>query len=519
MRTVPSSIELSIELRLTKTEIKWENRMEKSKEREALERLALNSDELAELNRRQSEINIFEILQVEKTEIRHSNILAWLLDPKESHGLGDSFLRGLIKQVIIGLNDRDYAEKEYCTIDSVENGGISNDVLNDLDWWIAADFYKVMVEREREHIDIIVTGKGRVSGEGDSGKDGFMIVIENKVGSKERSKKQKKQTELYYEKLMNPEVKRSDEKDYSEFKKRMFVFLSPDGVPAVDPHWAALTYEQIITALESAAAANEIPQNSALVIGDYIKSISKHITGDPELIDICDKLLDDDKDNALNIILEARKGKYEPETEEKRLIDAITNKYEKAIEAIESNHSDTSYLVGQYIRKALRKLSKDERYGIVIPEKFNQKKYIKFTTEKMTEMLGGPLDEPISPWRTKDKYYYEFDNCAEGKDKTNVRFYLILGGGEFLHRDEGVLLNLESQISALLGTNLKDDYTFKRCPILARKTNTKTFSLKNKKELESEVETFVCKMLDEVLKAEQKIEKMFEDTELSISED
>ena len=125
--------------------------------KESLVKLSLNTSALAELNKRQSEINIFEILQVEKTEIRHSNILAWLLDPEESHGLGDGFLRGCIKAVITNLRDRNENEKPYDIIDPEQNNEISNDVLKDLDWWIAADFYKVQVERENDYKDIVVT--------------------------------------------------------------------------------------------------------------------------------------------------------------------------------------------------------------------------------------------------------------------------------------------------------------------------------------------------------------------------
>lgn len=90
-------------------------------ERSVLERLALHTEQLEELNRRQSEVNIFEILQVENREIRHSNILAWLLNPEESHGLGDSFLRGCIRAVIRNIEDRDDSEKDYILIDSNQN--------------------------------------------------------------------------------------------------------------------------------------------------------------------------------------------------------------------------------------------------------------------------------------------------------------------------------------------------------------------------------------------------------------
>lgn len=43
--------------------------------------------------------NIFEIFGCENDEKIHSNILAWLLNPKESHGLNDAFLRSFFKKV------------------------------------------------------------------------------------------------------------------------------------------------------------------------------------------------------------------------------------------------------------------------------------------------------------------------------------------------------------------------------------------------------------------------------------
>ena len=474
--------------------------------RESLVKLSLNTGALADLNKRQSEVNIFEILQVEKTEIRHSNILAWLLDPEESHGLGDGFLRGCIKAVITNLRDRDENEKPYDIIDSEQNDGISNDVLKDLDWWIAADFYKVQVERENDYKDIVITGRGRIKGEKDNGKGKFLIAIENKVKANEGRKNGVMQTEAYYLDLMNPNATRRDGTNYSDFKKRMFIFLTPNGDYAKDGHWTTLTYEDIIAALENAMSFKEIPQASAIVIKDYIKSIKKHITGDSDLIEICDKLLRDDYGEALNIILETRKGRYIPDDSEKRLISAITNRYENAIKAIENNHSDASYMVGQYIRDALRKISKEEKYKIVLPEKFNQKKYISFTTETMTDILGGPLDDTVSPWGNYDKYVYEFDNCAQGIDKTKVKFFLILGGGEFLEKD--YLINIESQISYLLGARLNDDYTFKRCAIPRHKRNSMVFDLNDADSLEEKVDTFVREMIDEAMKVEDQIKEM-----------
>ena len=37
--------------------------------------------------------NIFQILNISKNEIRHSNFLSWLLEPNGSHKIGDVFLK------------------------------------------------------------------------------------------------------------------------------------------------------------------------------------------------------------------------------------------------------------------------------------------------------------------------------------------------------------------------------------------------------------------------------------------
>ena len=41
--------------------------------------------------------NLFDVLRNAEYEIRHSNVLAWLLRPGETHGLGDKFLRQFVQ--------------------------------------------------------------------------------------------------------------------------------------------------------------------------------------------------------------------------------------------------------------------------------------------------------------------------------------------------------------------------------------------------------------------------------------
>lgn len=58
---------------------------------QALERFVAENDALTQLETRIGPFNIFDALGIVHAELRHSNFLAWLLDPGESHGLGGVF--------------------------------------------------------------------------------------------------------------------------------------------------------------------------------------------------------------------------------------------------------------------------------------------------------------------------------------------------------------------------------------------------------------------------------------------
>ena len=59
----------------------------------------LNDIEFVELYLGLKKPNIFKVLSISKKEIRHSNFLAWLLDPSESHKLGGVFLKRFLREV------------------------------------------------------------------------------------------------------------------------------------------------------------------------------------------------------------------------------------------------------------------------------------------------------------------------------------------------------------------------------------------------------------------------------------
>jgi PD-(D/E)XK nuclease superfamily len=71
-----------------------------------LNALVVSCPELRELEKLLGNFNIFRVLRFEHGEIRHSNVLSWLFDPDESHGLRDLFLRRWLMRVFHDVTER-----------------------------------------------------------------------------------------------------------------------------------------------------------------------------------------------------------------------------------------------------------------------------------------------------------------------------------------------------------------------------------------------------------------------------
>ena len=68
----------------------------------ALEAFVVENPELEQLEALLSQFNLFEAIGAVRMEVRHSDFLAFLLDPSQNHGLGDFFLKRLLQKVLAG---------------------------------------------------------------------------------------------------------------------------------------------------------------------------------------------------------------------------------------------------------------------------------------------------------------------------------------------------------------------------------------------------------------------------------
>lgn len=65
-----------------------------------MEGLFVNNEKLSRIFGYLNKFNPIRTMKMEGMEIRHSAILAWLLDPRETHGLGDRFLKAFVAEAL-----------------------------------------------------------------------------------------------------------------------------------------------------------------------------------------------------------------------------------------------------------------------------------------------------------------------------------------------------------------------------------------------------------------------------------
>ena len=122
------------------------------------------------------EFNIFRVLKLENYEIRHSNLLAWLLSPNQTHSIKGAFLKEFIEKA---------AYKKSISITYKDNDDIK-------------------VYREQDNIDILVINNTQ----------NYLILIENKINSNQHDNQLERYAQIV-------------EKDFQKYQK-IYIYLKPE---------------------------------------------------------------------------------------------------------------------------------------------------------------------------------------------------------------------------------------------------------------------------------------------------
>jgi hypothetical protein len=194
----------------------------------------LRAPDFVKISLAQNKPNIFRALSLQDNEIRHSNFLAYLLDPLETHGLGDQFLRPFLADIFEGTDQG-------------------------RDFFFAAeiDLRQAEIRREWKHIDLTVVLPQDV------------VVIENKVNAQEGKGQLKKYALVAKE----------------EFPKRKvhLVFLTKEGRASSDEDMASqyfsYGYSVIVSRIRELVDRLGAEHNTKVVsyLNDYVDMMEEDV--------------------------------------------------------------------------------------------------------------------------------------------------------------------------------------------------------------------------------------------------
>ena len=214
---------------------------EDEKTRLALQRLEEDGVDFVRLDEmlsgRRDEVDVFDVLGLDRSEQFHSNFLAWLLDLRGSHGLGDQFLQGFLAA-------------------SGASGVIS-----------AANRPSTTVRREKSLQ--LEGGYGRLDIRILNESANFVCAIENKVWALESGNQL-----AWYRKVLG--------RDYPDHRIHR-VFLTRWGVmpdaPAEREHWTTMSYTDVLRLVEGAIAARGDTANGDVLafLRQYVITLRRNI--------------------------------------------------------------------------------------------------------------------------------------------------------------------------------------------------------------------------------------------------
>lgn len=232
---------------------------------DALNDFIVNCPELADMEQLMGGFNLFSVLGAESNELRHSNVLAWLCTPTESHGLQDNYLKRWLMAII---HEAD-ANAPLTPID--------------IDCW---DLASVEVRREWKHIDLLLILKMG------NQEQPWVICIENKVNSSQHSNQLSRYKEIV-------------EEHFPQAPHKLYIFLTKDNEEPEDSSYLPASYTQVHNILENCveSASHAIGDEPRVLINNYLRLLSEKFMNDSQIAQLAEKIYQKHK-RAIDIINE-----------------------------------------------------------------------------------------------------------------------------------------------------------------------------------------------------------------------
>ena len=264
-----------------------------------LEDFVSNNNELEQLEMLLRNFNLFEALKLVWHEVRHSDFLAYLLDPQQNHGLTDRFLKAMLQSAVKGR-----ANSSVTPID--------------VDVW---NLTLAEVHREWHNIDIFVRDEA----------NRLAVIVENKVQSEEHSN----QLARYYEMVA---------KEFTGWSI-VAIYLTREGNNPSDERFVALGYEQICELVERLVSliGPVLDNGVRTVIGHYAEMLRRHIVAESKISELCRRIYAKHR-QALDLI-------YEHRPDRQQMVRELLEGWIEENSDLERDHCTKSYV--RFIPKTL----------------------------------------------------------------------------------------------------------------------------------------------------------------------
>ena len=210
----------------------------------------------------------FEAIGHTRREEGHSDFLAFLLDPKETHGLGANFLTRFVIEVV------------KATQPESRPLSLSKIVLMDL---TGCDVRRERSLGQSGRLDVLCIDQANK----------FLLAIENKIDSGEGEN----QLEKYRHSL---------EKQYPDFQ-RVLAYLTPDNYMLSDESWTPVGYSDVLSIVETLVVKYRESLGEAVVMAldHYARMLRRHIVTDDKLEETAEAVYQKHK-VALDFIIKQR---------------------------------------------------------------------------------------------------------------------------------------------------------------------------------------------------------------------
>ncbi len=243
-------------------ELRPEKNSNSSSQHQLLERFLIDNGLLRGLESRIAEFNVFEAVGMVNRELRHSDFLAFLLNPAQKHDHGDRFLKAFLIQALRS----------------------SPETVVDLLKIELANLNAAVVERESQNIDILIHDEA----------NGIVCVIENKLLSGEHSD----QLNRYLRQVSNR---------FPNLRLLIPIFLTPDGSSPSDSEspYIPMSYGDVAAVIDDMQQheASRLHRDLNTFMLHYVRMLRRYVVSDSDIAELCREIYKQHK-AAIDLIIE-----------------------------------------------------------------------------------------------------------------------------------------------------------------------------------------------------------------------